>query len=202
TRDVCLSWGEVEKGSANAMEVEKRTAGKSGLNATVLVKRGRRGYLEHVAEYQHYLDEEHNKAEEEEAVTESPNATKVTKPKAAKQTKPSAPKVHKVTKPTDDKTPKPTSSQPPKPTPAPTKPSKKDQEKVINEQAAHDLLNLQTLKKKSLADQFVFHRHTLMPTEPSGHAESPSLDEEVPGINDGYQDEGQAGPNLGDAVES
>nr|GEW21243.1 hypothetical protein [Tanacetum cinerariifolium] len=42
TRDVCLSWGEVEKGSANAMEVEKRTAGKSGLNATVLFKRGRR----------------------------------------------------------------------------------------------------------------------------------------------------------------
>nr|GEZ13091.1 hypothetical protein [Tanacetum cinerariifolium] len=35
------------------------------------------GYLEHVVEYQRYLDEEHDKAEEEEeAVTESPNATK------------------------------------------------------------------------------------------------------------------------------
>nr|GEV08544.1 hypothetical protein [Tanacetum cinerariifolium] len=78
----------------------------------------------------------------------------------------------------------------------------KGKEKVVNEQAAHYLLNLQTPKKKSLADQFVFHRHTLMPTEPSGHAESPSLYEEVPGINDGYQDKGQAGPNLGDAVES
>nr|GEV84521.1 retrovirus-related Pol polyprotein from transposon TNT 1-94 [Tanacetum cinerariifolium] len=47
---------------------------------------------------------EHDKAEEEEAVTESPNATKVIKPKAAKQTKPSAPKAPKVTKPAQDKT--------------------------------------------------------------------------------------------------
>ncbi|GKC02681.1 hypothetical protein Tco_0994291 [Tanacetum coccineum] len=83
----------------------------------------------HVVEYQCYLDEDHDKAEEEEAVTESPNATKVTKPKAAKQTKPLAPKAPKVIKSADDKTPKPTSSQPPKPTPAPTEPSKKDQGK-------------------------------------------------------------------------
>nr|GEV74694.1 retrovirus-related Pol polyprotein from transposon TNT 1-94 [Tanacetum cinerariifolium] len=93
------------------------------------------GYLEHVAECQRYLDEEHDKAEEEETVTESPNATKVTKPKEAKQTKPSAPKAPKVTKPTDDKTPKPTSSQPPKPTPTPTEPSKKDEEKPHEEEA-------------------------------------------------------------------
>ncbi|GJT60597.1 retrovirus-related pol polyprotein from transposon TNT 1-94 [Tanacetum coccineum] len=83
-------------------------------------------YLEHVAKYQQYLDEERGKAGEE-GVTESPKATKVTKPKAAKQTKPSAPKAAKVTKPADDKAPKQTSSQPPKSTPAPTKPSKKDQ---------------------------------------------------------------------------
>nr|GEU85853.1 hypothetical protein [Tanacetum cinerariifolium] len=102
------------------------------------------GYLEYVVEYQRYLDEEHDKAEEEEAVTESPNATKVTEPKAAKQTKPSAPK---------------------------------------------------TSKKKSPIDQFVFQRCTHMPIEPSGHAESPSLDKEVPEINVGDQDEGQAGPN-------
>ncbi|GKC26360.1 retrovirus-related pol polyprotein from transposon TNT 1-94 [Tanacetum coccineum] len=283
------------------------------------------GYLEHVAEYQLYLDEEHYKAEEEEAVTESLNASKATKPKAAKQTKPSVPKAAKVTKPADDKTPKPTSSQPPKPTPAPTEPYNKDQgkkrklvketsdtpslakrskagkvikkrmtksslqlvdefvdegvpekepayneeeanlqralelslqdqgertqgparpmvirepdsgriqplpdvqgkgkEKVIEEQAAHDLLTLQTLKKKSPADQFIFQRRTPMPTEPYGHAESPSLDaelaltdsetesdKEVPPmnpkkdasyrelteINTGDQDEGQAGPN-------
>ncbi|GKC09098.1 hypothetical protein Tco_1000708 [Tanacetum coccineum] len=72
-------------------------------------------YLEHVAEYQRCLDEEHGKAEEED-VTESPKAAKATKSKTAKQTKPSAPKASKVTK-------------PPKPTPTTTEPSKKDQSK-------------------------------------------------------------------------
>ncbi|GKG30496.1 hypothetical protein Tco_0422984, partial [Tanacetum coccineum] len=54
-----------------------------------------------------------------------------------------------------------------------------------------------------------------MHTEPTGHADSPSLDdelpltnsetesdEEVPVINAGDQDEGQAGSNPGDAAES
>ncbi|GKF57602.1 hypothetical protein Tco_0171139, partial [Tanacetum coccineum] len=72
-------------------------------------------YLEHVAEYQRCLDEEHGKAEEED-VTESPKAAKATKSKIAKQTKPSVPKASKVTK-------------PPKPTPTTTEPSKKDQSK-------------------------------------------------------------------------
>ncbi|GJT02181.1 retrovirus-related pol polyprotein from transposon TNT 1-94 [Tanacetum coccineum] len=72
-------------------------------------------YLEHVAEYQRCLDEEHGKAEEED-VTESPKAAKATKSKTAKQTKPSAPKASKVTT-------------PPKPTPTTTEPSKKDQSK-------------------------------------------------------------------------
>ncbi|GJV05959.1 hypothetical protein Tco_1343615, partial [Tanacetum coccineum] len=72
-------------------------------------------YLEHVAEYQHCLDEEHGKAEEED-VTESPKAVKATKSKTAKQTKPSAPKASKVTT-------------PPKPIPTTTEPSKKDQSK-------------------------------------------------------------------------
>nr|GFB17364.1 hypothetical protein [Tanacetum cinerariifolium] len=53
-----------------------------------------------------------------------------------------------------------------------------------------------------------------MPTEPSGHAVSPSLDEElaltdseseydkgVSEINDGDHDEGQAGPNPGEQNE-
>ncbi|GJY43690.1 retrovirus-related pol polyprotein from transposon TNT 1-94 [Tanacetum coccineum] len=53
-------------------------------------------YLEHVAEYQRCLDEEHGKAEEED-VTESPKATKATKSKIAKQTNPSAPKASKET---------------------------------------------------------------------------------------------------------
>ncbi|GJX09522.1 retrovirus-related pol polyprotein from transposon TNT 1-94 [Tanacetum coccineum] len=258
-------------------------------------------YLEHVAEYQRCLDEEHGKAEEED-VTESPKAAKATKSKTAKQTKPSAPKASKVTK-------------PPKPTPTTTEPSKKDQskkrklvketsdapspakrskagkvtkqrkpksplqlvdefvdegvpeqepvygdeeadiqravelsikeqaertqgparpvvirepdsgriqplpdvqgkgkEKVSDEQVALDLLTLQTPKKKSPAEQYIFQRRTPTTTEPSGHAESPSLyaelgltnsetesDEEVsPEINAGTQDEGQARPNPGD----
>ncbi|GJT41410.1 hypothetical protein Tco_0941275 [Tanacetum coccineum] len=72
-------------------------------------------YLEHVAEYQCCLDEEHGKAEEE-YVIESPKAAKATKSKTAKQTKPLAPKASKVTT-------------PPKPTPTTTEPSKKDQSK-------------------------------------------------------------------------
>nr|GEV91340.1 hypothetical protein [Tanacetum cinerariifolium] len=181
--------------------------------------------LEHVTKYQQYLNEERGK-EEEGGVTESPKATKVTKPKAAKQTKPSTPKA-----------PKHTSSQPPTSTPVPTKPSKKDQgkkrklvketseapspakrtkadvqgkgkEKVVDEQAAHDVPTFQTLKMKSLGDQFIFQKRTAMPTEPSGHAESSSLDEElaltdneskfdkgVPEINVGDHDEGQARSN-------
>ncbi|GJZ08340.1 hypothetical protein Tco_0542623 [Tanacetum coccineum] len=68
-----------------------------------------------------------------------------------------------------------------------------------------------TPKKKSPAEQYIFQRRTPTTTEPSGHAESPSLyaelgltnsetesDEEVsPEINVGTQDEGQAGPNPG-----
>ncbi|GJT21182.1 retrovirus-related pol polyprotein from transposon TNT 1-94 [Tanacetum coccineum] len=103
----------------------------------------------------------------------------------------------------------------------------KGKEKVIDEQAAYDLLTLYTLKQKSPADQFIFQRHTLMPTESSVHAESPSLDaelaltdsetesdKEAPQIHAGdqdeglarpnpfEQDEGQAGLNPGDAAES
>ncbi|GKC20825.1 hypothetical protein Tco_1022975, partial [Tanacetum coccineum] len=87
-------------------------------------------------------------------------------------------------------------------------------EKVSDEQAAHDLLILQSLKKKSPADQFIFQRRTPMTTEPSGHAESPSLDaeqtltdsetesdEEVHVINAGVQDEGHAGQNPGEQDE-
>ncbi|GJT28435.1 retrovirus-related pol polyprotein from transposon TNT 1-94 [Tanacetum coccineum] len=55
----------------------------------------------------------------------------------------------------------------------------KGKEKVVDEQAAYDLLTLQTPKKKSPADQFIFQRRTPMPTEASGHAESPSLDAEL-----------------------
>ncbi|GJU20743.1 hypothetical protein Tco_1154085, partial [Tanacetum coccineum] len=91
----------------------------------------------------------------------------------------------------------------------------KGKEKVSDEQVALDLLTLQTPKKKSHAEQYIFQRRTPTTTEPSGHAESPLLyaelgltdsetesDEEVsPEINAGTQDEGQAGPNPGDQDE-
>ncbi|GKC73908.1 E-beta-farnesene synthase [Tanacetum coccineum] len=90
----------------------------------------------------------------------------------------------------------------------------KGKEKVIKEQAAHDLLTLQTPTKKSLADQFIFQRRPPMPTESSAHAESPSMDAELnltdsetesdveaSKINAGSQDEGQAGPNPGEQDE-
>ncbi|GJT23171.1 retrovirus-related pol polyprotein from transposon TNT 1-94 [Tanacetum coccineum] len=74
----------------------------------------------------------------------------------------------------------------------------------------------ETPTKKSPVDKFIFQRHPPMPTEPTGHADSPSLDtelvltdsetesdKEVPaGPNPGIQDEGQVGSNPGDAVES
>nr|GFC46264.1 hypothetical protein [Tanacetum cinerariifolium] len=55
----------------------------------------------------------------------------------------------------------------------------KGKEKVVDEQATHDLPTLLTLKNKSLVDQFIFQRRTPMPTKASRHAESPSLDAEL-----------------------
>ncbi|GJT07754.1 hypothetical protein Tco_0842216 [Tanacetum coccineum] len=87
----------------------------------------------------------------------------------------------------------------------------KGKEKVGAEQAAGVLLNLQTLKKKSPTEQYIFQRRTSVPTETSGHDESSSLyaelgltendmesDEEVPPVvKSGAPDEGQARPNPG-----
>ncbi|GJX16388.1 hypothetical protein Tco_0217220 [Tanacetum coccineum] len=86
----------------------------------------------------------------------------------------------------------------------------KGKKKVGEEQAAQVLLNLPTPKKKSPADQYIFQRHSYAPTEPLGHDESSSLyaelsltdsetesNEEVPGIDIGDQDKGQARPNPG-----
>ncbi|GJU69681.1 hypothetical protein Tco_1255940 [Tanacetum coccineum] len=87
----------------------------------------------------------------------------------------------------------------------------KGKEKVGAEQSAQVLLNLQTPKKKSPAEQYIFQRRTSAPTEPSGHDESSSLyvelgltesdvesDEEMPPVvKSGDQDEGQAGPDPG-----
>nr|GEX55317.1 hypothetical protein [Tanacetum cinerariifolium] len=90
----------------------------------------------------------------------------------------------------------------------------KGKEKVTNEQVSLDLLNLQTPKKKSHADQFIFQRRTSTPTGSSGHNESSSLyselgltdskvesDEDVPGFNVGVQEEVQDGPNPGEQDE-
>ncbi|GJY63925.1 hypothetical protein Tco_0465385 [Tanacetum coccineum] len=51
----------------------------------------------------------------------------------------------------------------------------KGKEKVGVEQAAQVLLNLETTKKKSPAEQYIFHRRTSTPTEPTSHEESSSL---------------------------
>nr|GFA46148.1 E-beta-farnesene synthase [Tanacetum cinerariifolium] len=90
----------------------------------------------------------------------------------------------------------------------------KGKEKVTDEQVALDLLTLQTPKKKSPADQFIFQRRTSTPTKSSGHDESSSLyaklgltdsevesDEDFSGIDVGVQDEGQAKPNPGEQDE-
>nr|GEW54410.1 hypothetical protein [Tanacetum cinerariifolium] len=90
----------------------------------------------------------------------------------------------------------------------------KGKEKVSDEQVALDLLTLQTPKKKSPSDQFIFQRRTSTPTESYCHDEPSSLyaelglkdsevksDEDVPGIDAGVQDEGQAGPNPGEQDE-
>nr|GFB23918.1 hypothetical protein [Tanacetum cinerariifolium] len=78
---------------------------------------------------------------------------------------------------------------------------------------ARDLLNLQTPKKKSPADRYIFQRCTSTPTRSSGHDESSSLyvelgltdseeesKDDVPGDDAGGQ--GQAGPDLGNAEAS
>ncbi|GJT94872.1 retrovirus-related pol polyprotein from transposon TNT 1-94 [Tanacetum coccineum] len=65
----------------------------------------------------------------------------------------------------------------------------KGKEKVGEEQAAQVLLNLQTLKKKNPAEQFIFQRRTPATAEPFGLVETSSL----------YAKLGQGGTNPGDA---
>ncbi|GKF48298.1 hypothetical protein Tco_0141549, partial [Tanacetum coccineum] len=79
----------------------------------------------------------------------------------------------------------------------------KGKEKVSDEQVALDLLTLQTLKKKSPAEQYIFQRRSSAPTEPSVPGiDAGDQEEGQAGPNPGIQDEGQAGSNLGDAVVS
>nr|GEY31622.1 putative RNA-directed DNA polymerase [Tanacetum cinerariifolium] len=136
--------------------------------------------------------------------------------KATKKSKPSAPKADlrpPVTKPALSQQPK------PKPTPAKSQEKKqvqgKGKKKVSDVQVALDLLTLQTPKKVSPAEQYIFQRRTPASTKLLGHAESPSIyvklgltysdsesDKEVPPvIKVRAQDEGQAGTNPGVLTE-
>ncbi|GJW55310.1 hypothetical protein Tco_0099395 [Tanacetum coccineum] len=173
-------------------------------------------------------------AEAAEPSTPKAKTAKVTKPKATKQPAPKASK------------PKTTSSKPPKPKPAPTKPSKdvpekkqklvketpdepspakrskgglgKGKEKIIDEQVAKTLLDINSPKKKSTTDQYILQRRTPETVEPMGTSSQPEdkgitmsnsemkFDEvvthvnkekdasyrELTEINTGVQDEGQA----------
>ncbi|GKB89651.1 hypothetical protein Tco_0961923 [Tanacetum coccineum] len=82
----------------------------------------------------------------------------------------------------------------------------KGKEKVGKEQAAQVLLNLQSPKKKSPAEQYILQRRSYVPTETAGREDSTSLyaelglygsdtesDEEIPSV---------AGPNPDDVAES
>ncbi|GKF43821.1 hypothetical protein Tco_0130373, partial [Tanacetum coccineum] len=83
----------------------------------------------------------------------------------------------------------------------------KGKEKVGEEQAAQVLLNLQTPKKKSSAEQYIFQSRSQLPTVTASREESSSLyaelglsgsdtesDEGMPSVGrSGTQDEGQAG---------
>ncbi|GKG46545.1 hypothetical protein Tco_0501391, partial [Tanacetum coccineum] len=51
----------------------------------------------------------------------------------------------------------------------------KGKEKVGEEQAAQVLLNLQTPKKKSSAEQYIFQRRSHVPTETAGREDSTSV---------------------------
>nr|GEU72121.1 monodehydroascorbate reductase [Tanacetum cinerariifolium] len=77
----------------------------------------------------------------------------------------------------------------------------KGKEKVTEEHVTRDLLTLQTPKKKSPTDQYIFQRRTSTPIGSSGHDESSSLyaefglmdsevesDKDVSGIDAGVQD--------------
>nr|GEW86892.1 hypothetical protein [Tanacetum cinerariifolium] len=85
---------------------------------------------------------------------------------------------------------------------------RKGKVKVTEEQVSRDLLTLQTPKKKSPADRYIFQRRTSTPTASFDHDESPSLyvelgltdseeesDEDVSVTYSGIQGEGQAGPD-------
>ncbi|GJV01064.1 hypothetical protein Tco_1334633 [Tanacetum coccineum] len=180
-------------------------------------------YLEHVTEYQRYLNEEHDKADDKSPEPASsqppkptPTPTESSKKDQGKKRKlvmestdaPSPAKRSKAGKVTKKRMPKSSLQFVMRIQPL-IEVQGKGKEKVAKEQAAHDLLTLQTPKPKNPADQFIFQRRTPMPTEPSEHADSPSLDvkltltdsemesvEEVLVIKAGDQDKARLGPTM------
>ncbi|GJS32426.1 putative ribonuclease H-like domain-containing protein [Tanacetum coccineum] len=173
-------------------------------------------YLKKVAKHQQYLTGE--EVSDLDSLAPKPSKpTKQTKPTPTKQSKAyRTPKSctqrslnhHHRRKPQDKKR-KPVETDIGKLQPLPEMPGK-GKEKVGEEQAAQVLLNLQAPKKKSPTEQYIFQRHTPVPSEPAGHEESSSLyaelglsgsgtesDEEMPSVvRSGAQDEGQAWPTL------
>ncbi|GJY67888.1 hypothetical protein Tco_0470870, partial [Tanacetum coccineum] len=196
-------------------------------------------YLEHVTEYQRYLNEEHDKADDkspEPASSQPPKPTptptesskldqdKVTKKRMPKSSLQLVDEVVNEGGPSRSVVIREPDSGSIQPLP---EVQGKGKEKVVEEQAAHDLLTLQTPKPKNPAYQFIFQRRTPMPTKPFEHTDSPSLDAELAltdskteseeevlvikagdqdegqaGSNPGEQDKGQTGSNPGDAAES
>ncbi|GJT24028.1 retrovirus-related pol polyprotein from transposon TNT 1-94 [Tanacetum coccineum] len=72
----------------------------------------------------------------------------------------------------------------------------KGKEKVNDEQVVLDLLTLQTLKKKSPTEQYIFQRCTPTTTKPSGHAESPSLYAELGLTNSATEYDEEVSPEI------
>nr|GEV22627.1 hypothetical protein [Tanacetum cinerariifolium] len=134
-------------------------------------------YVAKVAKHQRYLPSE---------TGSDPESPEPKPTKATKKSKPSVPKA--ALRPPIIK---PASSQQPEPQPAPAK--EKGKEKVTDEQVARDPLTLQTLKKKSPVDRYIFQRRTSTPTGSFGHDESSSLYAELGLIDSPVI---HAGPNL------
>ncbi|GKG19131.1 hypothetical protein Tco_0376230, partial [Tanacetum coccineum] len=72
----------------------------------------------------------------------------------------------------------------------------KGKEKVGEEQAAQVLLNLQTLKKKSSTEQYIFQRRSQLPTVTAGREESTSLYAEL-GLSGSDTESNEKMPSVG-----
>nr|GEV97946.1 hypothetical protein [Tanacetum cinerariifolium] len=136
-------------------------------------------YLEKVAKHQRYL------AGKKGNDPDSPA------PKPTKATKKSKPSLRSVGESVDEGIPE----KEPRLMMKRLRGSGKGKKKVTDEQGALDLLTLQTPKKKSPADQFIYQRRTSTPTESSGHDESSSLYVEI-GLTDSEVESDEDVPRI------